>query len=305
MDLKYRIKDRVIYPVDAAASAALLSENTDYYLRFEFDDEWDGQMKIVRLRRERAKEYEDITLMDNQDVVQIPAYLMHTGTIVMGVYSPEIATRPFNIRVLPSVLDADVMHEFPDKMLYRELLRIFGDRIDETTLATVALTGLYSDLIDPPVNVSEFANDAGYITNSVPSDLDVTGSISATGDVTDGSGNVLSQKENATEPIESDDWTYIIKSGIFFGWYKSTERTSITSNLNQYTYQSNSSLIIDFPADIELTSLIHADVSVRGSLPTWPIIYGKSVDSISFKLTSTQTQNTQNYDIEAFAVGLI
>lgn len=259
MDLKFRIKERVIYPIDAKATTAILSENTDYYLVFDFDDEWDDQIKTVRLRRERAKDYEDITLMDNQNIVQIPAYMMQTGTIVIGVYSPEMATRPYSIRVLPSVLDNDVRQEFPDKMLYRQLLQYVSEQTDLSSLSRVAITGEFADLLNIPT----------------------------------------------AEPIEGDDWTYIIKSGIFFGWYKSTESTSITSNLNQNTYQSNSSLIIDFPEDIELTSLIHADVSVRGSLPTWPIIYGKSVDSITFKLTSTQTQDTQNYDIEAFAVGLI
>lgn len=45
-------------------------------------------------------------------------------------------------------------------------------------LATVALTGDYDDLIDTPTNVSDFTNDAGYLTaNDIPANIATTDTV--------------------------------------------------------------------------------------------------------------------------------
>lgn len=47
-----------------------------------------------------------------------------------------------------------------------DLKNILDTKVDNSTLATVATTGDYNDLVNKPVNVSEFTNDANYVTES-------------------------------------------------------------------------------------------------------------------------------------------
>lgn len=47
-----------------------------------------------------------------------------------------------------------------------DLKNILDTKADKSTLATVATSGDYNDLVNKPVNVSEFTNDANYVTES-------------------------------------------------------------------------------------------------------------------------------------------
>lgn len=47
-----------------------------------------------------------------------------------------------------------------------DLKNILDTKVDNSTLATVATTGDYNDLVNKPVNVSDFSNDANYVTES-------------------------------------------------------------------------------------------------------------------------------------------
>lgn len=47
-----------------------------------------------------------------------------------------------------------------------DLKNLLDTKVDKSTLATVATSGDYDDLVNKPVNVSEFTNDANYVTES-------------------------------------------------------------------------------------------------------------------------------------------
>lgn len=47
-----------------------------------------------------------------------------------------------------------------------DLKNVLDTKVDESTLATVATSGDYNDLVNKPVNISEFTNDANYVTES-------------------------------------------------------------------------------------------------------------------------------------------
>jgi len=66
----------------------------------------------------------------------------------------------------------------------------WGNVIGKPSFATVATTGSYTDLINKPVNVSAFTNDAGYITSAALTWSNVTGkptfaTVATTGSYTD------------------------------------------------------------------------------------------------------------------------
>jgi hypothetical protein len=84
---------------------ALVANNDGYYMiKFEFDEEWDGHLKIVRFLTNVG--YKDVVL-DEECVCKVPGeVLRNPGKIRVGVYSDKLASGLVDINVVESVITA-------------------------------------------------------------------------------------------------------------------------------------------------------------------------------------------------------
>ena len=121
--IKLRVKDRRIYLLEYAGTRPVISENKDLLLTFDFDSEWENLPKTVRIKRERsAKHYVDIPMTIDQTETTVPSQMMQSGTIIVGVYSGEMATAPFAVTITSSILDGSERPEYPDEITLKQLL---------------------------------------------------------------------------------------------------------------------------------------------------------------------------------------
>lgn len=88
---------------------------------------------------------------------------MATDTAVNQLIINKLTKAQF--AALTSVSNTE-LYEITDSAHYTEaeITALLATKMDTVTLATVATTGKYSDLTGVPTKVSEFTNDAGYLT---------------------------------------------------------------------------------------------------------------------------------------------
>lgn len=79
---------------------------------------------------------------------------------------------------------------------------VLADKADTSDLAAVATSGNYSDLSGKPTiptATSDLTNDSGFIAEDSNGDISVTRNVTAGGDITDGTGNVLADKADTSD----------------------------------------------------------------------------------------------------------
>ena len=134
------------------------------------------------------------------------------------------------------------------------------------SLATVATTGKYSDLIDEPTKVSDFTNDSGFINRSV-NNLTYYTLATNTGSTIDLSINsttyvvTLALKNAAGTTISSDTIDLPLESVVVGGSYDSTNKKVVLTLQNGSTIEfSVADLISGLQSEITSTNKLSSDL---------------------------------------------
>lgn len=134
------------------------------------------------------------------------------------------------------------------------------------SLATVATTGKYSDLIDEPTKVSDFTNDSGFINRSV-NDLTYYTLATDTGSTIDLSINsstyvvTLALKNAAGTTISSDTIDLPLESVVVGGSYDSTNKKVVLTLQNGSTIEfSVADLISGLQSEITSNNKLSSDL---------------------------------------------
>ena len=134
------------------------------------------------------------------------------------------------------------------------------------SLATVATTGKYSDLIDEPTKVSDFTNDSGFINRSV-NDLTYYTLATDTGSTIDLSINsstyvvTLALKNAAGTTISSDTIDLPLESVVVGGSYDSTNKKVVLTLQNGSTIEfSVADLISGLQSEITSSNKLSSDL---------------------------------------------
>ena len=134
------------------------------------------------------------------------------------------------------------------------------------SLATVATTGKYSDLIDEPTKVSEFTNDSGFINRSV-NDLTYYTLATDTGSTIDLSINsttyvvTLALKNAAGTTISSDTIDLPLESVVVGGSYDSTNKKVVLTLQNGSTIEfSVADLVAGLQSEITSNNKLSSDL---------------------------------------------
>ena len=134
------------------------------------------------------------------------------------------------------------------------------------SLATVATTGKYSDLIDEPTKVSDFTNDSGFINRSV-NDLTYYTLATDTGSTIDLSINsstyvvTLALKNAAGTTISSDTIDLPLESVVVGGSYDSTNKKVVLTLQNGSTIEfSVADLVAGLQSEITSSNKLSSDL---------------------------------------------
>ena len=119
---------------------------------------------------------------------------------------------------------------------------VLSAKANTSSLATVATSGSYTDLINKPTiptATSDLTNDSGFISEDANGDISITrnitagGNVEAAGDVTDGSGNTLSALASALSSLittQTYDLGAVSYTAGTIGTVGTTKTTSITKS---------------------------------------------------------------------------
>lgn len=116
-------------PILAGAVQHIVADNSDYTIRFLFDDQWDEGEKTVYFVRSNGYAYPPVKTVDG--VVQVPVQtdVNLMSQLLVGVRQGEVKTsRPCGIAVYPAisnVIKDDAVQ--PDESLWEQVI----DRLDE------------------------------------------------------------------------------------------------------------------------------------------------------------------------------
>lgn len=134
------------------------------------------------------------------------------------------------------------------------------------SLATVATTGKYSDLIDEPTKVSDFTNDSGFINRSV-NDLTYYTLATDTGSTIDLSINsttyvvTLALKNAAGTTISSDTIDLPLESVVVGGSYDSTNKKVVLTLQSGSTIEfSVADLVAGLQTEITSSNKLSSDL---------------------------------------------
>lgn len=116
-------------PILAGAVQHIVADNSDYTIRFLFDDQWEEGEKTVYFVRSNGYAYAPVKTVDGVVQVPIQTDVSLMSQLLIGVRQGEVKTsRPCGIAVYPAISDAikdDAVQ--PKESLWEMVL----DRLDE------------------------------------------------------------------------------------------------------------------------------------------------------------------------------
>lgn len=124
MQINIEIKNRKA----SAQNFAVIRENSDYIVKFDFDAEWDGvPLKTARFCYGN-EQYTDVAFTG--DTVTVPA-LSNTTYCLIGVYTgngdDELkTTTPAVVDVIPSILSGNPVHVAPPEDIYNQIINLIN-----------------------------------------------------------------------------------------------------------------------------------------------------------------------------------
>ena len=132
-----------------------ISENTDYRVKFECDEEWAGKTKTARFVSKNV--YKDM-LLDTSNECEIPLEILKPGTLKIGLFSAEYSTSELAINVIPSIraiMAKPLDYESED--IYRQILAkidgIQAGEVDEEVIALAIEKYLEENPIDEEITM--------------------------------------------------------------------------------------------------------------------------------------------------------
>lgn len=130
-----QVKNRI---VSSENRVILISDNTDYHVKFECDEEWIGKTKTARFVGKNM--YKDM-ILDSNNECEIPVELLKTGTLKIGLFSAEYSTSDLTVNVIPSIRSIMAKPlDYISEDLYRQILeRIDGIQAGEVSEEVIAL----------------------------------------------------------------------------------------------------------------------------------------------------------------------
>lgn len=144
--------------------------NSDYVIKFTFDEEWDGyDVKTARFVYDQAgaAKYQDVVF--EGDTATVPV-LSNTREVLIGVYAGDLqTTTPARIPCERSILCGSGAHEEPPEDVYNQLLALLekmsGENVDEivdAVMASAEMTQVLADIADlkyVPIDVTKISNN--------------------------------------------------------------------------------------------------------------------------------------------------
>ncbi len=132
--LTVNVKNRI---ASSENRVILISDNADYRIKFECDEEWLGKTKTVRFVGKNV--FKDM-LLDSNNECEIPVELLEPGTLKIGLFSSEYATSNLTVNVIPSIRSIMAKPlDYTSEDIYRQLLeRIDGIQTGEVSEETIA-----------------------------------------------------------------------------------------------------------------------------------------------------------------------
>lgn len=148
-----------------------ISDNTDYKVKFECDEEWVGKTKTARFICKNV--YKDM-ILDTSNECVIPLEVLKPGMLKIGLFSAEYSTSELTVNVIPSIraIMAKPL-DYITEDLYRQILnRIDGIQAGEVSEEMLA-SAVQKYLEENPVS----SGGSGIVTevNTESETLAITG----------------------------------------------------------------------------------------------------------------------------------
>lgn len=114
----------------AIGSPSLVCNNSDYKIKFIFDDEWaDVPIKTARLVYSKDGQVKKLDLPFEGDTVEIPK-LGGVRDVRVGVYAGDLkTTTPAWVPYLPSILCSGGVPDEPSEDVYSQIMELFNKKV--------------------------------------------------------------------------------------------------------------------------------------------------------------------------------
>lgn len=115
--MEINVKNRVL---SSESRIILISDNADYKIKFECDEEWVGKEKTARFIGKNV--YKDM-LLNAENECEIPLELLIPGTLKIGLFTAEYSTTELTVSVIPSIRSIVAKPlDFVSEDIYRQIL---------------------------------------------------------------------------------------------------------------------------------------------------------------------------------------
>lgn len=139
MQFDFTVENKILTPLDG--DNTVIADNSDYFVRFSFDEEWAGKTKTVRFIN--GKNYVDV-LLPSDNTVAIPIEVMAPPSISIGVYSGTLRTSsPVTVKCRASILTPNGTPKSPTDDIYSQIL----SKYDEASNALLEMNGRVSSVV--------------------------------------------------------------------------------------------------------------------------------------------------------------
>lgn len=103
-EILIRVRDKL--PVVVGDVRHIVADNSDYTIRFEFDELWNEGEKTVYLVRSRGFVYPKMQTENDSIAVPVQSDVEMTETLLIGVQQGDVKTsRSCELRILPAITD--------------------------------------------------------------------------------------------------------------------------------------------------------------------------------------------------------
>lgn len=123
MQFDFTVENKILTLING--EDAVISDNSDYSVRFTFDEEWAKLTKTVRFVN--GKNYTDVILPED-NTVNIPMQIISPPSISIGVYAGDLhTTAPAKIKCRVSILTGSGTPKEPAENVYSQLISCYDD----------------------------------------------------------------------------------------------------------------------------------------------------------------------------------
>ena len=125
--MQFTVRERTI----KCTNEKLIGDNADYAASFSFDAEWEGKVKTARFQHVNLGTYVDVILQD--DACTIPAAILKTGYIRIGVFTDEMASTYCEAYIFESIKEKNGNVVAPTPDVYAQIISMLESGSDGTS----------------------------------------------------------------------------------------------------------------------------------------------------------------------------